>query len=120
MVFTNWVQHQSLADYTGPLTQLLLRWRPSPYTTDGRRGDRARLSFDRSRANHQIPRASHGPPEGLPQQLKAARWRRGLRIEEAAPMLGVVASTLWWWDKAESPTAASTAGASPNLLEARV
>ncbi len=66
--------------------------------------------------NGRTPSVSHYPliikflgrepwpePEGLPQQLRAARRRRGTRIEEAAPMLGVDASTLWWWEKGRKP-----------------
>lgn len=42
-------------------------------------------------------------PATLPQQLRAARWRRGLTIVQAAAVLGVDASTVWWWETGRKP-----------------
>lgn len=42
-------------------------------------------------------------PTSLPEQLRAARWRRGLTIDQAATVLGVDASTMWWWEAGRKP-----------------
>jgi len=45
----------------------------------------------------------------LPQQIQAERYRRGLNIAQAAAVLGVDPSTVWWWE----------AGRRPHLLDHR-
>jgi DNA-binding transcriptional regulator YiaG len=42
-------------------------------------------------------------PVTLPQAIRAARWRRGLAIEDAAAIFGVDPSTLWWWENGRKP-----------------
>ena len=42
-------------------------------------------------------------PTSLAGQIRAARWRRGLRIGDAAKLLGVEASTFWWWETGRKP-----------------
>ncbi|HZL00853.1 MAG TPA: helix-turn-helix domain-containing protein [Caulobacteraceae bacterium] len=39
----------------------------------------------------------------LAEQIRAGRWRRGLRIEDAAKLLAVDPSTLWWWEAGRKP-----------------
>jgi len=42
-------------------------------------------------------------PTTLAEQIRAARYRRGLRIEDAAKLLRVDPSTLWWWEAGRKP-----------------
>ncbi len=42
-------------------------------------------------------------PTTFAERLRLARWRRGLTIEEAATALGVVPSTVWWWEQGRKP-----------------
>jgi transcriptional regulator with XRE-family HTH domain len=48
-------------------------------------------------------------PETPPQKLQAERYRRGLNVAQAAAVLGVDPSTVWWWE----------AGRGPHLLDHR-
>ena len=48
-------------------------------------------------------------PKTLPQELRTERYRRGLNVVQAAAVLGVDPSTLWWWE----------AGRRPHLLDHR-
>lgn len=48
-------------------------------------------------------------PKTLPQKLQAERYRRGLNVAQAAAVLGVDPSTVWWWE----------AGRRPHLLDHR-
>lgn len=48
-------------------------------------------------------------PKTLPQKLQAERYRRGLNVVQAAAVLGVDPSTIWWWE----------AGRRPHLLDHR-
>jgi transcriptional regulator with XRE-family HTH domain len=42
-------------------------------------------------------------PKTLAERIRAARYRRGLRIEDAAVQLSVDRSTLWWWENGRKP-----------------
>jgi transcriptional regulator with XRE-family HTH domain len=42
-------------------------------------------------------------PTTLAGQIRAARYRRGLRIKDAAKLLSVDPSTLWWWEAGRTP-----------------
>jgi DNA-binding transcriptional regulator YiaG len=42
-------------------------------------------------------------PTSLAGHIRAARWRRGLRIQDAAKLLAVDASTFWWWETGRKP-----------------
>ena len=42
-------------------------------------------------------------PTTLAEQIRAARYRRGLRIGDAARLLGVDPSTYWWWEAGRMP-----------------
>lgn len=48
-------------------------------------------------------------PKTLPQKLQAERYRRGLNVAQAAAVLDVDPSTMWWWE----------AGRRPHLLDHR-
>ena len=42
-------------------------------------------------------------PTTLAEHIRVARYRIGLRIEDAAVQLGVDPSTLWWWENGRRP-----------------
>ncbi len=42
-------------------------------------------------------------PRSFPDQIKAARLRRGLTIDQSAEGLGVESSTWWWWEQGRRP-----------------
>ncbi|HXU99604.1 MAG TPA: helix-turn-helix transcriptional regulator [Caulobacteraceae bacterium] len=42
-------------------------------------------------------------PKTLAERIRAARWRRGMRIQDAAKLLDVDASTFWWWEAGRKP-----------------
>jgi transcriptional regulator with XRE-family HTH domain len=44
-----------------------------------------------------------GEATTLPDRLRAERRRRGVTIDQAAGLLGVDASTLWWWENGRKP-----------------
>jgi DNA-binding transcriptional regulator YiaG len=49
-------------------------------------------------------------PTTLAEQIRAARYRRWLRIEDAAKLLRVDPSTLWWWEAGRKPHRIADAG----------
>ena len=64
-------------------------------------------------------------PTSLAQKLQAARRRRGATIAQAAQLLAVDASTLWWWEHGRKPRRrdhkariAGFVGAAPTLQPA--
>jgi transcriptional regulator with XRE-family HTH domain len=42
-------------------------------------------------------------PTTLAEKIRAVRYRRGLRIEDAAKFIGVDPSTYWWWQAGRKP-----------------